>query len=220
MTSVIARAVGQQLVRQTFRAQIPALVRGPCLVHNRVRFASNMSFKTHEVVPDVLDSAPGAIAKVQFAAAAAEEGNVLTPTLVQNAPTVTWDDEPNTLYTVVMTDPDAPSRAEPTYREWHHWIVVNVPGSGRVDEGQAHLGYVGAGPPEGTGLHRYVVLVYKQGGRVEPSETPQASTQQSERPTKNIRAFATKYGLELVAGNFFQAEWDDYVPQLYKQFTD
>lgn len=32
-----------------------------------------------------------------------------------------------------------------------------------------------------------------------------------------IQKFATKYNLILTAGNFFQAEYDDYVPILYKQ---
>lgn len=26
-------------------------------------------------------------------------------------------------YTLVMTDPDAPSRVEPKYRQWRHWVV-------------------------------------------------------------------------------------------------
>lgn len=34
----------------------------------------------------------------------------------------------------------------------------------------------------------------------------------------SIRKFAAKYNLgQPVAGNFYQAEWDDYVPILYKQ---
>lgn len=34
----------------------------------------------------------------------------------------------------------------------------------------------------------------------------------------SIRKFAQKYNLgNPVAGNFYQAEWDDYVPILYKQ---
>lgn len=47
-----------------------------------------------------------------------------------------------------MTDPDAPSRANPTKREWHHWLVVNIPGD-NVSEGQVLSGYVGSGPPKG-----------------------------------------------------------------------
>jgi phosphatidylethanolamine-binding protein (PEBP) family uncharacterized protein len=60
-----------------------------------------------------------------------------------------------------MTDPDAPSRENPTYREWHHWLVVNVPGN-KISEGEIKSAYIGSGPPRGTGLHRYVLLVYQQ----------------------------------------------------------
>ncbi|GLH03134.1 Putative phosphatidylethanolamine-binding protein [Gryllus bimaculatus] len=57
-----------------------------------------------------------------------------------------------------MTDPDAPSRATPTNREFLHWLVGNVPG-GDVARGEVLAEYVGSGPPLGTGLHRYVLLV-------------------------------------------------------------
>lgn len=63
-----------------------------------------------------------------------------------------------------MLDPDAPSRAQPDFREWHHWLVVNIPGD-KVAEGETLSEYVGSGPPQGTGLHRYVFLVYKQNGK-------------------------------------------------------
>ena len=98
-------------------------------------------------------------------------GNVLTPTQVQNAPKVQFADaEEHASYVIFMTDPDAPSRNEPTFREWWHWIVVNVPGkdlkTGDLSKGQEHWAYVGAGAPQGTGLHRYVVLAFKQKSKV------------------------------------------------------
>lgn len=44
-------------------------------------------------------------------------GNELTPTQVQHIPlSITWPTEPNALYTLVLTDPDAPSRQQPKYR--------------------------------------------------------------------------------------------------------
>jgi len=49
-----------------------------------------------------------------------------------------------------ISDPDAPSRKEPNFREWHHWLVGNIPGTD-VAEGETLSEYVGAGPPEGTG---------------------------------------------------------------------
>lgn len=63
------------------------------------------------------------------------------------------------------TDPDAPSRAKPEFREWHHWLVGNIPGND-VGKGETLSEYVGSGPPQGTGLHRYVFLVYKQNDKI------------------------------------------------------
>lgn len=54
-------------------------------------------------------------------------------------------------------DPDAPSRADPKWGEWRHWLVVNIPGCD-VSKGEALSVYIGSGPPQGTGLHRYIFL--------------------------------------------------------------
>lgn len=66
-------------------------------------------------------------------------------------------------------DPDAPSRAKPTRREWRHWLVGNVPGSD-LAKGDSLTQYVGSGPPKDTGLHRYVFLLYKQPGKIDFKE--------------------------------------------------
>lgn len=76
---------------------------------------------------------------------------------------------PNTQKSLYVSDPDAPSRNEPKFREWHHWLVVNIPGND-VSKGETLSEYVGSGPPQGTGLHRYVFLVYKQNDKLSCSE--------------------------------------------------
>ena len=58
---------------------------------------------------------------------------------------------------LITADPDAPSRADPKWGEWRHWLVVNIPGC-EVSKGEALSIYIGSGPPQGTGLHRYVFL--------------------------------------------------------------
>lgn len=65
--------------------------------------------------------------------------------------------ETNSVSTCLITDPDAPSRADPTWREWRHWLVGNIPGTD-ISKGEVLSEYIGAGPPKGTGLHRYVFL--------------------------------------------------------------
>lgn len=94
----------------------------------------------------------------------------MTPTQAKEKPQVVWRAEPGSYYTLVKTDPDAPSRVNPIFREIRHWTVVNIPGSA-VGRGDEVVEYVGAGPPKDSGLHRYVFLVYKQpNGKIEYNE--------------------------------------------------
>nr|CAH7752655.1 unnamed protein product [Callosobruchus chinensis] len=172
----------------------------------------------HKVVPDVVDAVPAKQVEVVYpSGAVVGMGNVLTPTQVKDIPKVTWDADSGKHYTLCMTDPDAPSRKEPKFREWHHWLVGNVPGCD-VSKGETLSAYVGSGPPQGTGLHRYVFLVYEQPAKLNFDEKRLPNTSGDNRGNFSIRKFAQKYKLgEPIAGNFYQAEWDDYVPILYKQ---
>lgn len=65
-----------------------------------------------------------------------------------------------------MTDPDAPSRADPKIGEVRHWLVVNIPGID-INSGETLYEFIGSGPPKDTGLHRYIFLVYKQSGKID-----------------------------------------------------
>ncbi|CTQ86804.1 Phosphatidylethanolamine-binding protein [Caenorhabditis elegans] len=178
------------------------------------------AFTKHEVIPDVLASnPPSKVVSVKFnSGVEANLGNVLTPTQVKDTPEVKWDAEPGALYTLIKTDPDAPSRKEPTYREWHHWLVVNIPGND-IAKGDTLSEYIGAGPPPKTGLHRYVYLIYKQSGRIEDAEHGRlTNTSGDKRGGWKAADFVAKHKLGApVFGNLFQAEYDDYVPILNKQ---
>lgn len=88
-------------------------------------------------------------------------GNELTPTQVKNMPNVSWEAEKNAYYTLLMVDPDAPSRTNHTLREVRHWLVMNIPECS-VENGDEVMEYIGSGPPKNTGLHRYIFLVYQQ----------------------------------------------------------
>lgn len=149
-----------------------------------------------------------------------ELGNILTPTQVQKQPQIEWQADANSFYTLIMTDPDAPSRTEPKFREFRHWTVVNIPGN-HIEEGDVLSAYVGSGPPKGTGLHRYVFLVYKQPGKLSfEGEQRVGNNSRENRPKFSAAQFSKKYNMGVpVAGNFYQAEYDDYVPILHKQLS-
>jgi phosphatidylethanolamine-binding protein (PEBP) family uncharacterized protein len=173
------------------------------------------------IVPDVVDVLPSNTAVIKYASGAVVNGgNELTPTAVKDIPTVLeWPAEDEALYTVAMSDPDAPSRINPKYREWLHWLVVNVPAN-KVADGQVLAEYVGSGPPKGTGLHRYVFMVFKQPNKLTPDEKKLTNRSGEGRGSWKLRSFAAKYNLgNPVAGNFYQAQWDDYVPKLYEQLS-
>lgn len=171
---------------------------------------SNM--EVQKVVPDILDHVPAALATVKYGPGVEmKDGAELTPEQVKATPTeVSWPAQTNALYTVLLTDPDAPSREHPLMREILHWLVVNVPGN-NLANGSTVIDYAGAGPPEGGGLHRYVLTVYKQAARLELTgfDSLKAPTGRYKFSTRD---FVTKFHLgQPIAGNFYQAQADEYL---------
>lgn len=105
--------------------------------------------REEEIIPDVLQSLPDVdLLKVSYSEKLKVDlGNKLTPTQVKEHPKVEYDANPNDFYTLLMTDPDAPSRMEPTLREFRHWLVVNIPGND-IKNGETVMEYIGSGPPK------------------------------------------------------------------------
>lgn len=113
----------------------------------------------------------------------AELGNTVKPKKLQDEPAITLtrpgseadscSSVANVTYTVTLTDPDAPSRDDPKWSEMCHWIATGLAVS---DDGQGSscsspltlsladldevMPYKPPGPPEKTGKHRYVLIVF------------------------------------------------------------
>lgn len=73
------------------------------------------------------------------------------------------------MYTVLMTDPDAPSPSELSCKSWLHWIYVDASGS-HLTGGKAISAYTPPTPPKGT--HTYHVALYKQSKSLAGIEGP------------------------------------------------
>ncbi|OQV25611.1 putative Phosphatidylethanolamine-binding protein-like protein F40A3.3 [Hypsibius exemplaris] len=181
---------------------------------------AELKYNEHGIISDVIKAAPLDVIHVKYPSGVQQNlGNELKPRQVKDQPEVSWKADDKELYTLCLTDPDAPSRENPKNGEWKHWLVVNIPGS-KVKEGQVLAGYVGSGPPEGSGKHRYVLLAYKQPGKISPEDKPLTSSQADGRAHFRIQKWADKHKLgDPIAGNFYLAEWDDYVPEL-KDYLD
>lgn len=92
-------------------------------------------------------------------------------------------------------------------------MVGNIKGND-ISGGEQIAEYIGSGPPKGTGLHRYVFLLFKQPKKMDElanePKSPLAFT--DNRLRFKIKEFAEKYQLgDPVLGTFFEAEWDEYV---------
>lgn len=160
--------------------------------------------------------APSHILKVEYNKFHVGFGNELAPKDVRAAPSVIYNGDPKAFYTLMMVDPDAPSRKHPTAKQWQHWVVGNIPGAD-ISKGETLAEYVGSGPPKNTGLHRYVFLLYKQPAKVEFKEEHKSKTN-GNREKFSVEDFAKQYKLgNPVAGNYFEAQFDDSVPELHKQ---
>lgn len=169
--------------------------------------------EAHGIIPEIIDSKPAALVNVVYPCGVTVElGKELTPTQVKDQPEVTFDAEDDAFYTLLMIDPDVPAE----YRDVCHWLVINIPGS-NVAQGQTVIEYVGSGPKEDSGLHRYIFLVFKQSDKI-TTDLFVTKTSQEKRGKVKTRDYIAKYNLGApIAGNLFKAQYDDYVPTVRKQ---
>lgn len=83
------------------------------------------------------------------------DGKFISPQNSQIKPIIDYQATPNTLYTLILYDPDAPSGNH------LHWVVVNIQGN-NINSGNTLLEYMGPAPPKGSGTHKYIFLLIEQ----------------------------------------------------------
>nr|XP_018911667.1 PREDICTED: protein D3-like isoform X1 [Bemisia tabaci]XP_018911668.1 PREDICTED: protein D3-like isoform X1 [Bemisia tabaci]XP_018911669.1 PREDICTED: protein D3-like isoform X1 [Bemisia tabaci]XP_018911670.1 PREDICTED: protein D3-like isoform X1 [Bemisia tabaci]XP_018911671.1 PREDICTED: protein D3-like isoform X1 [Bemisia tabaci] len=160
------------------------------------------------IMPDVLNETPkhlvevvyGEYYKIYF-------GNKVNPDFCSAPPKMTWPADPKKFYTLLMVDPDQPSRLTPTDREFLLWLLVNIPGQKRL-LGHTCAEYRPPEPDPGTGPHRFVYVVYEQPmGKIKSKEPYSDVFQNDTRQRFNTKHFAAKYELGApLAVNFFFGE--------------
>ncbi|XP_055905252.1 protein D3-like [Eupeodes corollae] len=160
------------------------------------------------------------ILKVTFeSAVSVDMGNEITPYQAKNISKVDWDADENAYYTIICTDPDAPSPGDPFLGELITWLVVNIPGKS-IASGKILAEYFAAAPPKGAKLNRIVYLLYKQPSELEFDEKPIDKFTFEGRSNFSSEEFSSKYGLgDPIAFNYYLTEFDEFVREVYKQLN-
>mmetsp|Transcript_9133 Transcript_9133/g.13502 ORF Transcript_9133/g.13502 Transcript_9133/m.13502 type:complete len:377 (+) Transcript_9133:29-1159(+) len=89
----------------------------------------------------------------------------------------------NDLYTLVALSPDFPFRLQRDSGNFTHWVVTNLNGN---NEGDEVVKYLPPLPQECAGLNRIVFMLFKQSGKVDPSESSTAFENRSPSTTDLI----------------------------------
>ena len=110
---------------------------------------------------------------------------------------------------------DAPSRKNPIFKYWIHWMVGNIHYNKNPPDnynmlylnvfGLTIFEYMRPTSPQGTGPHRYIFLLYKQPYILNFNYEP------TYRRKFNIKKFVKKYNLELISLIHFKCEYDNYI---------
>lgn len=84
-----------------------------------------------------------------------KDNEFLKLTDTQIEPQIKLNVNPNSLYTLIVYDPDA------IVGNYIHWIIVNITNND-IKTGNILIPYKGPSPPPKTGKHHYIFELYKQ----------------------------------------------------------
>jgi phosphatidylethanolamine-binding protein (PEBP) family uncharacterized protein len=135
-------------------------------------------------------------------------GNAIAPKDASDVPEVQLLDgtskTESTAYAVAMTDPDAPSRDDPKWSEFCHWILDK---SGST---KSILDYRPPTPPAKTGYHRYVLVAFEpQNGTHEKLHLSKPEDRKrwgTGKKRHGVRDWAKENGLAPIAANFIYVQ--------------
>lgn len=136
-------------------------------------------------------------------------GNIILPSEAARAPTVTFESEPDMLWTLVLTSLD--THLLENDKEYLHWFVGNIKGN-QVPSGEVICDYLQPFLPRGAGYHRFVFVLYKQEGLIDYSDQKLSanSTSLKERTFKTYDFYKKFENVLTPAGlAFFQCTWED-----------
>lgn len=116
----------------------------------------------------------------------------------------------DSLYTIVIVDPDTPDLENDSYKTSLQWAVSNIPLSNvdpvvDTDKATELIPYLPPTPEKNTGNHRHAVWAFRQTKGPVDAEAAQALVQ---REVFDIRKFASELGLDAVGAHMWRSKFD------------
>lgn len=191
------------------------------------------AYNKHKIVPDVVDKfdTHGLLTIEYSPESLVTLGNTLKVKDTQKSPKIQFTlNSPNQeeelqveqedRFLLVLTDPDAPSNSDHKWSEYCHWIAKDLTlntNNAQEDSLSTVLDlskathivpYEGPAPPEKTGKHRYVFLLYKQDPSVKYEPPKDRPTWGTDTPGLGVAEWIKSVGgkSQLLGVNFFYAQ--------------
>ncbi|KAF2022428.1 phosphatidylethanolamine-binding protein [Aaosphaeria arxii CBS 175.79] len=141
-------------------------------------------------------------------------GNLFRVSEVSQAPEVTFTPETGasgtTRYTLILTDPDAPTPDDPKFAYWRHWVVSNIEPKKSSTTGKTLTQYLAPGPKDESKPHRYLYLVYREPEGLKLEKEDVGGEEFVQRRSFQVKEWVEKHGLELVGVNWMLGAGDGW----------
>uniref|UniRef100_A0A0B6ZVU1 Large ribosomal subunit protein mL38 n=1 Tax=Arion vulgaris TaxID=1028688 RepID=A0A0B6ZVU1_9EUPU len=147
-------------------------------------------------------------------------GNIIPAAETSVKPAVLYEQNEDSLWTLVMTCPDG--NLADSSKELLHWFVGNIPGSS-IEKGEAVCDYLQPFPPKGVGFLRYVFVLYKQKQALDFKkwQRPAGCLSLRERSFSTLDFYHENEDNLTPAGlSFFQSQWDKSVTSVFHHILD
>ncbi|KAG1463804.1 hypothetical protein G6F46_002576 [Rhizopus delemar] len=161
------------------------------------------ALKKAEIMPEFVPNgfSPSVKLSIVYPNKKVDLGNFIAPSESVEAPRISFaNSDRHSQYTLLLIDPDVPTKEDPSNGPFRHWAVVNIPSSGNLAVAGQLSTYIGPQPPVNSGYHRYIFLLYKQA-----SVNKLFQSLPTNRTFFDYNTFAQQNDLKLVSTNFFMS---------------
>lgn len=126
----------------------------------------------------------------------------------------------NSLYTVVIVDPDTPDLVNDSFTTSLQWAISNIPLSNvdpvvDTDKATELISYLPPTPEKNTGNHRYAVWAFRQTNGPIDAQTAEPLIK---REGFDIRQFSDELGLQAVGANIWRSKFDRTSDQVREKY--